>query len=139
MDDTRARQFHEYLTTLYIRRDVERMADYYTADVISHPSPPGLPPGITGLQLMMRGFLSCFTDVQFRVESFTQEGDMLSCHLVTHGTHSGDYLGIAATGRRVEIVDHLSYRLENGRIAEFWSRADPQALLSQLGASHQAA
>lgn len=134
MDATQARTFYEEcLNTLYLRRDLERMADFYAPGVTAHPSPPGLPPGIEGLKLMTQGWLMAFSDTRIRIESFTQEGDCISCQLVMTGTHTGPFLGVPATGRSVELVDRPRYRLENGRIVEFWHSPDIQTLMSQLG------
>jgi predicted ester cyclase len=50
-----------------------------------------------------------------------------------HGTHSGDYLGFAATGRQVSYVSHEFYRLTDGKVAEEWICSDTATLFRQLG------
>lgn len=49
------------------------------------------------------------------------------------GTHAGDFLGFAATGRTVEYVSHEFYRIADGLIAEEWICSDLATLFGQLG------
>ena len=50
------------------------------------------------------------------------------------GTHSGTFVGIPPTGRKV-VVDGISeMRFHQGRLAEQWTLYDFLGLLSQLGA-----
>jgi predicted ester cyclase len=48
------------------------------------------------------------------------------------GTHTGEFLGFAATGRTVEYVSHEFYRIADGLIAEEWICSDMATLLGQL-------
>ncbi|MDP8929056.1 MAG: ester cyclase [Actinomycetota bacterium] len=51
------------------------------------------------------------------------------------GTHEGDFLGVAATGRRVEVNLVDLWRIADGRIVEQWGGPDTFDLLRQLGAT----
>lgn len=136
MDAAKARQFYEEsLNALYIQRNVGRLADFYTPNVVTHPAFPGQAPGLQGYELVLRAFLDTFSDITYRIESFSHEGDTFSCNLVMTGTHIGNFMGIPATGRKAEVVNNLRCRLENGKIAEYWSNVDTQALQRQLGAA----
>lgn len=48
-------------------------------------------------------------------------------------THRGEFLGVPATGRRVEFRAFDFHRLEGGRIARSWHLEDNFGLLDQLG------
>ena len=50
-----------------------------------------------------------------------------------HATHSGDYLGVPATGRRIEMRVMDLWRREGARLAENWVFIDLPHLLLQLG------
>jgi predicted ester cyclase len=49
------------------------------------------------------------------------------------GTHRGEFLGIAPTGRSVsfDVIDVV--RIADGRIAEHWNVVDLMGLLQQIG------
>ena len=48
------------------------------------------------------------------------------------GTHTGEFLGFAATGRTAEYVSHEFYRIAGGLIAEEWICSDMTTLFRQL-------
>lgn len=50
------------------------------------------------------------------------------------GTHQGEFEGVAATGRRVEVRGLQLGRFEDGQIVERWGATDMAGLLSQLQA-----
>jgi predicted ester cyclase len=52
--------------------------------------------------------------------------------LVT-GVHTGTFLGIPPTGRRIEVDQALFARVERGRIGELWEIVDTGSGLRQLG------
>ena len=135
MDATKARRFYdECLKVLYTERNVDRMDEFYAQGVVAHPAPPGLPPGLEGLKLMTRGWLEAFTDSQYTLETFIHDNGQVASRLLVSAVHSGPFLGIAPTGRRVVLVDHPHFRIENGKITEFWHNPDLLALMHQLGA-----
>lgn len=141
MDATQAHRFYEEcLSTIYVRGQLEHLADYYLPEVAIHPPIPGLPAGIVGMELAMRGFLSSFSSISLHMEDFASEGgDTFRCRVRVETTHSGEFMGLAATGRRVEIVAEHRFRLNGSRIAESWSRADFTHVQRELSASSQAA
>ena len=74
-----------------------------------------------------------FPDVQAHIEDILAAQDKVAVRLRIRGTHSGEFLGIPATGRTVEYVSHEFYRIAGGLIAEEWICSDMTTLLRQLG------
>jgi predicted ester cyclase len=58
--------------------------------------------------------------------------DRVALRLRFCGTHSGDFLGIPATGRPVEYVSHEFYRVADGLIAEEWICSDTATLFRHI-------
>ena len=81
-----------------------------------------------GFEMMRRAF----PDLQAHIEDIFAAGDKVAVRLRIRGTHSGEFLGIPATGRTVEYVSHEFYRIAGGLIAEEWICSDMTTLLSQL-------
>jgi uncharacterized protein YecE (DUF72 family) len=52
---------------------------------------------------------------------------------ITRGTHQGDFMGIPATDKRVEVSNYDFVRFENDQAAEHWGVIDSAALMEQLG------
>jgi predicted ester cyclase len=54
--------------------------------------------------------------------------------LHTHlATHTGPFMHLAPTGRRVVVGGVEIFRLRDGKIVEFWRKDDDASLLMQLG------
>jgi steroid delta-isomerase-like uncharacterized protein len=78
---------------------------------------------------MMR---QAFPDLRAHIEDIFGDQERVAVRLLFRGTHSGEFLGIPATGRAVEYVSHEFYRVADGLIAEEWICSDMATLFRQL-------
>jgi predicted ester cyclase len=76
---------------------------------------------------------AAFTDRAYRTERFIVQGEWASCFGHIEATHSGAFMGIAPTGKRVTIPYMDFWRVEDGRIADNWVSVDFPRVLEQLG------
>jgi predicted ester cyclase len=76
---------------------------------------------------------AAFTDRVYRTERFLADGDWAACFGQIEATHSGPFMGIPATGRRVTIPYMDFWRVEDGRIADNPVSVDLAFVLFQLG------
>jgi steroid delta-isomerase-like uncharacterized protein len=81
-----------------------------------------------GFEMMRRAF----PDLQAHIEDSVAAQDKVAVRVRFRGTHSGEFLGIPATGRAIEYVSHEFYRIADGLIAEEWICSDTATLLRQL-------
>lgn len=79
-------------------------------------------------------FEAAFPGYQLTAEEMIAEGDKVFVRTSFTGTHNGDLMGIAPTGKPVTIEIALIYRIENGKIVEHWMLADLLSTLQQIGA-----
>ena len=82
-----------------------------------------------GFEMMRRAF----PDLRAEIEDIVAADDRVALRLRFRGTHSGEFLGIPATGRPIEYVSHEFYRVADGLIAEEWICSDMATLFRQLG------
>jgi predicted ester cyclase len=79
-------------------------------------------------------FRASFPDMFMEVIELIGEDDTVVGRFICSGTHLGEWLGYAPTGRRFEAVDEVSiYRLNEGRIIHTWGLEDNLGRLEQLG------
>jgi steroid delta-isomerase-like uncharacterized protein len=76
--------------------------------------------------------LESFPDVQFTVHHLLAEGEFVMAHWSYVATHTGTFLGIPATGKQITDTGMNLFRIEDGKIAEFWIIQDSLGLLQQL-------
>lgn len=85
-------------------------------------------------QRWVRPFHSAFPDFQMEIVELIAEGDKVVAHFRCSGTHSGEWLGVPATGRRFERVDELYiFEVCEGRLVSALGVEDNLSRLRQLG------
>jgi predicted ester cyclase len=104
-----------------------------TADYIDHEAPPGTPVGPEGANAVLRWLRSAFGDLSYEIFDAFADGDRVAMRLATRGTHTGEFMGKAATGRQFDIESVHIYRIENGKVAEHWAKRDDIGLAHQIG------
>jgi steroid delta-isomerase-like uncharacterized protein len=78
-------------------------------------------------------FLTAFPDGHYTIEDMIAEGDRVVVRQTFRGTHQGDFLGIAPTGKQVTTTEIEIFRVTNGKSVENWTNSDDLGLLQQLG------
>jgi predicted ester cyclase len=101
-------------------------------NIISHNGLPGLPPGLAGGKLAHQAFLAGFPDAQSETQDLFGEEDRVLERYVTRGTHTGPFMGMAPTSKKIQIGSMSVYRIANGKIVEHWGENDSMSLMQQL-------
>ena len=83
---------------------------------------------------MLRAASTAFPDVEFVIEDLVAEDDKLTTFVKGHGTHQGEFMGIAPTGKQVSWNAFGINRYVDGKIKEHWGVPDLFGLMQQLGA-----
>lgn len=77
---------------------------------------------------------AAFSDIRHLIHDMVAEGDRVSFRMTIEMTHTGDFMGIPASSKRVSIVGIGIMRIADGKIAEFWGFPDVMSLMQQIGA-----
>ncbi len=93
----------------------------------------GEPRGRIGQRQAVDYFLAAFPDLRNEIELILGEDDLVAAHQRWSGTHAGEFLGVAASGRQVEFTSTAVLRIRDGLIAQAWDEMDAAGLLRQLG------
>jgi predicted ester cyclase len=79
-------------------------------------------------------FRSSFPDFTMEIVELVAENDVVVAHFRCSGTHRGEWLGFAPTGRRFERVDEIYiFRVENGKLSSAVGVEDNLSRMRQLG------
>jgi steroid delta-isomerase-like uncharacterized protein len=115
-------------------RRLEMLDDIVALDYIDHYPIAGRPPGPARVRQQMSRLFVSFPDVNYSLEDLVAEGDLVAVRYVLKGTHAGEVMGVAPTGKAVVVRGMDFFRLSGGLIAEYWECLDKLSLLRQLGA-----
>jgi steroid delta-isomerase-like uncharacterized protein len=102
---------------------------------------PGMPDvtGLIDVRQVLEMYRSSIADMHQTIEDMVAEDDKVACRWSGRGTHQGELMGIAATGKAITITGIVIYRIANGKIQEEWDYSDTLGLMQQLGIDPQAA
>jgi predicted ester cyclase len=79
-------------------------------------------------------FRQGFPDLHERIDMLVGEGDLVVARTYFEGTHTGEFMGLAPTGIRVQASSFGMYRIADGKIVEHWGEFDNLGLLQQIEA-----
>lgn len=126
------RRFYE---ELWSRGNLGAIPELVAEDFVDHRAPVGQPSGreeLAGLVVMWR---TGFPDMQETVEDLISEGDKVMGRFLMRGTHRGEFMGVAPTGRSVTMSGIDIVRIADGKISEFWYAEQMLELMQQLDAA----
>ncbi|USX14019.1 ester cyclase [Oxalobacteraceae bacterium OTU3CAMAD1] len=103
------------------------------------PLGPNQQPGLAGMKPVIGLFTTAFPDVKITIlDIFGRDGRAAVRARIT-GTHLGEFLGIAPTGKPIDIAIHEFHHLSADRITRTWHLEDWFGMLNQVGAWPQKA
>ncbi|MEM5503015.1 ester cyclase [Ahrensia kielensis] len=76
---------------------------------------------------------SAFTEREYKTDQFLADGEWVSCFGHILCTHSGTFMGIEATGKRIKLPYIDFWLVRDGKIADNWVSVDFAMVLAQLG------
>ena len=124
------RRFYEEVLN---KKNLAAIDQVSAANYVDHSAQPGTPPGIAGEKAWFTMLHAAFPDGKTTIEDIVADGDKVVVRGRMTGTHKGEFLGIPATGKKVEIRGIDMIRVQNGKSVEHWGQWDTMGLMQQLG------
>ncbi|HYM68516.1 MAG TPA: ester cyclase [bacterium] len=90
--------------------------------------------GHAGVMEYMRLIRDAFPDFNNRIDDLVAEDEKVVARLTFTGTHLGQLLEHAATGRKVTYCGAAFFEMANGKIRQVWVLGDALSLMRQIGA-----
>ena len=125
-----ARRFYQEVSAGNLDALDELLAD----DFVDHEEFPGIEPTKEGVRQYFALFRSAFPDLHMEPHEIVAEDDLVCARVTMTGTHDGEFVGLAPTGRRVEVEGIDMVRVRDGRAVEHWGVTDAMTMMQQLGA-----
>jgi steroid delta-isomerase-like uncharacterized protein len=108
----------------------EIFADGYLHGSANGPDAIGIAEGAQRIG----GFVTALPDLEWTFDDVIAEDDWVAARWTTRGTHDGDLLGFAPTGKPVEFTGISFFTVRCGKVVEFQTEMDAAGLLEQVGA-----
>lgn len=121
-------RFHE----LFDQGDIDGIEALLAPNCVAYM--PGSPPlNLEAFKQMATLFASSFGDSHMILQDIVAEGDVVFSRGTWHATHVGDFNGIPATGKSIQMTEMTMVRIVDGKIVEHWAQPDMLGLLQQIG------
>lgn len=125
----RMNRFVEFINTADEQIGDEIISPSATFHVPFLPEPVQGPSGYLQIIGIMR---QAFPDVQWSLEETVIEGNTVAARFTLRGTHQGEFLGIAATGKAIQAQAMNIYRFVDSQISEEHGLPDLFGLMMQI-------
>jgi steroid delta-isomerase-like uncharacterized protein len=114
--------------------NLDLIDELLSEDFVEHEEFPGIPPTREGVRQFFAMLQAAFPDGTFTTEDLIAEGDRVAARARFRGTHQGEWMGLPATGRTVDVglVDIVQFR--DGVGTAHWGVFDAMEMMQQLGA-----
>jgi steroid delta-isomerase-like uncharacterized protein len=123
----------EFIDALFTRGELEAVDRYLAPGFVNHDPFPGFAPDREGFRRIGQVFREGFPDWRSQLEALIAEGDLVAERFTARGTHQGEIMGVAPTGRQVTLAGINIFRVQDGQLVERWGRTDDLGFLQQLG------
>ncbi|HET8754697.1 MAG TPA: ester cyclase [Solirubrobacteraceae bacterium] len=115
--------------------DIDGLDEHVADDFVEHEETPGFDPSKEGVKQMFRMYRAAFPDLRMEAEDILVDRDKVVARVRATGTHQGEFAGVPATGKSVDIqlIDIIRFG-EDGLAHEHWGVSDTLGLMQQIGA-----
>jgi steroid delta-isomerase-like uncharacterized protein len=114
--------------------DIDGFGELLADDFVEHEETPGLAPPREGVMDFFRMYRTAFPDLRMDPQDVLVSGDKVVARVRATGTHQGEFMGIPATGKRIDVqlVDIVRFA-DDGCAHEHWGVFDAMTMMQQLG------
>jgi steroid delta-isomerase-like uncharacterized protein len=135
-----AKLIQEFYDEMLGKGNLDRIDEFVTDDVVDHEEGmPGQPEGKEGVAFFVNTMREAFSDIEAKMNQSLESGDMAAAQMTLTGKHTGDFMGVPASGKSFEVECMDIIRIEDGKCAEHWGVTDMLSLMQQIGAVPAAA
>ncbi|HXV33996.1 MAG TPA: ester cyclase [Gaiellaceae bacterium] len=115
--------------------DVDGFGEFLADDFVEHEETPGLEPTKEGVTQFFQMYRAAFPDLRMEPQDILASGDKVVARVRVTGTHQGEFLGVPASGERIDVqlIDIIRFG-DDGLAHEHWGVFDALAMMQQLGA-----
>ncbi len=114
-------------------RKLQAFDDLVASDSVNHdPNNPQVT-DLASFKAWVQAVWQGFPDFAVEITQLIAEEDRVVHVWVCRGTQTGEFMGMPASGRKIEVTGMSVNRLANGKIVETWWNSDMLLFLQQLG------
>lgn len=113
-------------------QNIAIMDELFHPGFINRTARPGYDPGPEGMKAFLQVLWQAFSNIYVEIPDQVAEKDKVTTRKIIHGTHTGTFMNLAPTHKKVELHIIDIVRLSEGKYIEHWSVIDLQRVLAEI-------
>ncbi len=123
----------QYIEVIWNQAQLHRLDEFTAPDVVRHDPASGVQRGLEEFRVVVTALHAAFSPMHFTINWQLGEGDAAAHHWTVTGTHVGEFMGNAPTGKQFTLDGISIYRVADGKLVEERAVWDALGLVKQLG------
>lgn len=123
--------YRRVIEEIWHDKNPDKIDEIYAKDFVMH-TPVGDYKGPEGYREIYDAYANAFPDCRFHIGGILAEGDRVMLQYTYTGTHKGELMDIAPTGKKISVMGIAVMRASGGKIVEESAVWDLYGLLQQL-------
>ena len=111
--------------------DLQKLSEYWSPSMVHHTRTKSH--DLSEVKNIVGSFMNAFPDLRWKIDDIVAEGDRVVTRTTAQATNTGSYMGLPATGKKINCAVMGIARVDDGKIAEHWGVTDELAMMAQLG------
>jgi predicted ester cyclase len=113
--------------------NMESFKELVADDLFNHAAPAGMPTGPDGMIYFLQDILKKgFPDLKVKILDQVAEGDCVTSRKEFHATHTGNFMGIPPSNKKVVIEVMEMIRLRDGKYVEHWGMSNLPEIMTAI-------
>lgn len=108
---------------------LNELTNYWSPDIVHHTRADH------DRESIMKSYattMQAFPDLRWDVDDIIAEGDKVVARLTGHATHTGEFMGVPPTNKKITCRSVDICRIQDDQIVEHWGLLDELAISAQL-------
>jgi steroid delta-isomerase-like uncharacterized protein len=133
MNNLTSKEFgRHYVEVIWNQADLSRLEEFTAPDIVRHDPASGVQRGFDEYHAVVTALHTAFHPMHFTINWQVGEGDTAAHHWTVTGTHVGEFLGNAPTGKQFTLDGISIYRVQDGKLIEERTVWDALGMVKQL-------
>ncbi len=118
--------------------NLDGLDEVVDADAIDHDPAPDQKRGPEGFKEFFGTLRAAFPDLALAPVTVVADDDHVAMAYTITGTHDGEFMGIAATGKQITARGCEIVKFRDAKLIERWGSSDEMGIMTQLGVTVEA-
>ena len=102
-------------------------------NLVEHEEIPGLTPDKAGVIAFFTDCMAAFEGFRMNADQVIAEGDRVAVLGTASGKHTGEFMGVPASGNQITVPLADYFRISGGKVTDNWGVMDTGSMLAQMG------